>query len=101
MLALEAQLHIHFMHPNWSLLKKPWTGAVTNSVTPRDFARALTVLKCCIKPILMLGVWKEGQGHTRFSRITHQVGKQAKGTSCFKLFLVQARVRIFFLRKNT
>ena len=30
----------------------------------------------------------------------HSPGKQAKGTSCFKLFLVQARVRIFFSTKE-
>ena len=78
MLALETGLHINFMHPNWSLLRKPWIGAVTNSVTPRDFARALTVLKCCIKPILMLTVWREGQGHTQFRRITQQMRDDKK-----------------------
>ena len=78
MLTLESQLHVHFMHPNWSLLRKPWIGAVSASVTPRDFARALTVLKCCVKPILMLNVWKESLGHTQFRKITQQMREDKK-----------------------
>merc|ERR1712020_531789 len=53
MIQLEREISVTFMHPNWALLRKPWVGAVSQSVTPRDFARALTVIKCCIKPCLM------------------------------------------------
>lgn len=33
------------MHPNWSLLRKPWVQAVQLCQAPRDFARALCVLQ--------------------------------------------------------
>lgn len=42
------------MHPNWSLLRKPWVQAVQLCQAPRDFARALCVLqvsKCFRKMI--------------------------------------------------
>ena len=73
MIQLEKEISVTFMHPNWALLRKPWIGAVSQSVTPRDFARALTVIKCCIKPSILLNVWKDSLGHTQFKRITSQM----------------------------
>lgn len=51
MLQLESSVMVPFFHPNWHLLKKPWTTAVSSCVNPKDFARALIVLQACIKPV--------------------------------------------------
>lgn len=48
---LEANIVLQFMHPNWTLLRKPWVQAVQSCQVPRDFSRALCVLQVCtIKP---------------------------------------------------
>merc|ERR1712223_867212 len=78
MIQLEREISVTFMHPNWALLRKPWVGAVSQSVTPRDFARALTVIKCCIKPSILLNVWKDSLGHTQFKKITSQIREDKK-----------------------
>ena len=78
MIQLEKEVPATFMHPNWTLLRKPWIGAVSQSVTPRDFARALTVIKCCIKPCMLLTVWKESLGHTQFKKVTSQMREDKK-----------------------
>ena len=78
MIQLEKEIPATFMHPNWTLLRKPWIGAVSQSVTPRDFARALTVIKCCIKPCILLNVWKDSLGHTQFKKITAQMREDKK-----------------------
>ena len=78
MIQLEREISVTFMHPNWALLRKPWVGAVSQSVTPRDFARALTVIKCCIKPSILLNVWKDSLGHTQFKKITSQMREDKK-----------------------
>ena len=78
MIQLEKEISGTFMHPNWTLLRKPWIGAVSQSVTPRDFARALTVIKCCIKPCILLNVWKDSLGHTQFKKITAQMREDKK-----------------------
>lgn len=48
LLQLESNIVLQFMHPNWSLLRKPWVQAVQLCQAPRDFARALCVLQVCI-----------------------------------------------------
>lgn len=45
LLNLESNIVLQFMHPNWSLLRKPWVQAVQLCQAPRDFARALCVLQ--------------------------------------------------------
>ena len=45
LLQLESNIVLQFMHPNWSLLRKPWVQAVQLCQAPRDFARALCVLQ--------------------------------------------------------
>ena len=77
-LQLEANIPTLFMHPNWTLLRKPWIGAVSSSNTPKDFARALTVLQCCMKPSVMLPVWSDMLGHTVMKKITAQMKDDKK-----------------------
>ncbi len=77
LIQLEASLPSMFMHTNWGLLRKPWLGAVSTSASPRDFARALTVLQCCMKPSMMLQVWNESLGHTQFRKI-HILGREER-----------------------
>ncbi|KAI4877537.1 hypothetical protein NFI96_015816 [Prochilodus magdalenae] len=36
----------------------------------REFALALAILECAIKPVVMLPVWKDSLGHTRLHRMT-------------------------------
>ena len=77
-LQLEANIPTLFMHPNWTLLRKPWIGAVSSSNTPKDFARALTVLQCCMKPSVMLPVWSDMLGHTVMKKLTAQMKEDKK-----------------------
>ena len=78
MLQLENSIPSIFLHTNWNLLRKPWVGAVGTSVTPRDFARALTVLQCCLKPCLLLNVWYDSLGHTALKKLTGQMKEDKK-----------------------
>eukprot|EP00094_Tigriopus_californicus_P011143 TCALIF_10753-PA protein Name:"Similar to E(bx) Nucleosome-remodeling factor subunit NURF301 (Drosophila melanogaster)" AED:0.03 eAED:0.03 QI:0/0.85/0.75/0.87/1/1/8/257/2554 len=77
-LQLENNVPTIFMHPNWPLLRKPWIGAVTNSNKPRDFARALTVLQCCMKPCILLPVWSEMLGHTTMKKLPNLQKEEKK-----------------------
>ena len=77
-LQLESSLPTIFMHSNWQLMRKPWIQALNTSLTPKDFARALTVLQCCIKPCLMVNVWYESLGHTHLKKITQQMKDDKK-----------------------
>lgn len=77
-LQLENNVPTIFMHPNWPLLRKPWIGAVSNSNKPRDFARALTVLQCCMKPCILLPVWSEMLGHTTMKKIPNLQKEEKK-----------------------
>lgn len=33
----------------------------------REFALALAILECAIKPVALLPVWKDSLGHTRYA----------------------------------
>ncbi|XP_063972664.1 nucleosome-remodeling factor subunit NURF301 isoform X2 [Diachasmimorpha longicaudata] len=69
-LQLESNIQAPFMHPNWHLLRKPWTTAVGVCVNPRDFARALIVLQACIKSCVFANVWHDQLGHVKLQRVT-------------------------------
>ena len=47
-----------------------WIKAVQMCSKAREFALALAILECAIKPVAMLPVWKDSLGHTRYTR-TH------------------------------
>ncbi|KAL4705133.1 hypothetical protein ACJJTC_018704 [Scirpophaga incertulas] len=70
LLQLESSIVVQFMHPNWSLLRKPWVQAVQLCQAPRDFARALCVLQACIKSAVWVPAWHEQLGHVRLLRTT-------------------------------
>ncbi|KPJ15071.1 hypothetical protein RR48_09098 [Papilio machaon] len=70
LLNLESNIVLQFMHPNWSLLRKPWVQAVQLCQAPRDFARALCVLQACIKSVAWMQAWHEQLGHVRLIRTT-------------------------------
>ncbi|XP_045520009.1 nucleosome-remodeling factor subunit NURF301 isoform X1 [Pieris brassicae] len=70
LLHLESNIVIQFMHPNWSLLRKPWVQAVQLCQAPRDFARALCVLQACIRSVVWVPAWHEQLGHVRLMRTT-------------------------------
>ena len=78
MLQLEQNMPQIFMHPNWPMMQKAWRQALNSSGTPREFARALTVLQCCLKPCVMLNVWYESLGHTQLKKITQQMKDDKK-----------------------
>ena len=59
-------------------MRKPWIQALNTSATPKDFARALTVLQCCIKPCLMVNVWYESLGHTMLKKISQAMKDDKK-----------------------
>ncbi|KAG6449469.1 hypothetical protein O3G_MSEX006106 [Manduca sexta] len=70
LLQLESNIVLQFMHPNWTLLRKPWVQAVQLCQAPRDFARALCVLQACIKSVVWVPAWHEQLGHVRLQRTT-------------------------------
>lgn len=70
LLQLESNIVLQFMHPNWSLLRKPWVQAVQLCQAPRDFSRALCVLQACIKNVVWVPAWHEQLGHVRLIRTT-------------------------------
>lgn len=37
----------------------------------REFALALAILECAIKPVAMLPIWKDSLGHTRYTPNTY------------------------------
>ena len=78
MLQLESNVPLIFMHANWQLMRKAWIQALNTSGTPREFARALTVLQCCLKPSVMLNVWYDSLGHTQLKKITQQMKDDKK-----------------------
>ena len=59
-------------------MRKPWIQALNGSSTPKDFARALTVLQCCIKPCLMVNSWYESLGQTMLKEISEDDKKKSE-----------------------
>ncbi|KAB1265314.1 Nucleosome-remodeling factor subunit BPTF [Camelus dromedarius] len=47
-----------------------WIKAVQMCSKPREFALALAILECAVKPVVMLPIWRESLGHTRLHRMT-------------------------------
>uniref|UniRef100_A0A8C7ZCJ9 Bromodomain PHD finger transcription factor n=1 Tax=Oryzias sinensis TaxID=183150 RepID=A0A8C7ZCJ9_9TELE len=67
---LENNVPTPFMHPNWTSHRTNWIKAVQMCSKAREFALALAILECAIKPVAMLPVWKDSLGHTRLNRMT-------------------------------
>ena len=59
-------------------MRKPWIQALNTSATPKDFARALTVLQCCIKPCLMVNSWYESLGDTMLKEVSQAMKDDKK-----------------------
>merc|ERR1712071_385264 len=70
LLRLHSQILATFMHPNWTLMRKPWIAAVNACVSPRDLGRARSVLAACIRPVVFTAVWHDSLGHIRLQRQT-------------------------------
>uniref|UniRef100_A0A671U9L0 Bromodomain PHD finger transcription factor n=1 Tax=Sparus aurata TaxID=8175 RepID=A0A671U9L0_SPAAU len=67
---LENNVPAPFMHPNWASHRTNWIKAVQMCSKAREFALALAILECAIKPVALLPVWKDSLGHTRLNRMT-------------------------------
>ncbi|XP_072882482.1 nucleosome-remodeling factor subunit BPTF isoform X11 [Hemitrygon akajei] len=67
---LENNIPSSFLHPNWASHRSNWIKAVQMCNKPREFALALAILECAIKPVVMLPVWRDSLGHTRLHRLT-------------------------------
>ncbi|XP_028674723.1 nucleosome-remodeling factor subunit BPTF isoform X3 [Erpetoichthys calabaricus] len=67
---LENNIPAPFLHPNWSSHRSNWIKAVQMCSKAREFALALAILECAIKPVVMLPVWRDALGHTRLHRMT-------------------------------
>uniref|UniRef100_A0A672IHS4 Bromodomain PHD finger transcription factor n=1 Tax=Salarias fasciatus TaxID=181472 RepID=A0A672IHS4_SALFA len=67
---LENNVPAPFMHPNWASHRTNWIKAVQMCSKAREFALALAILECAIKPVAMLPLWKDSLGHTRLNRMT-------------------------------
>eukprot|EP00063_Salmo_salar_P084183 XP_014059018.1 PREDICTED: nucleosome-remodeling factor subunit BPTF-like [Salmo salar] len=62
---LETNVPAPFLHPNWASHRTNWIKAVQMCSKAREFALALAIMECAIKPVVMLPVWKDALGHTR------------------------------------
>ncbi|KAI4894062.1 hypothetical protein NFI96_019329 [Prochilodus magdalenae] len=69
-LQLENNVPAPFLHPNWASHRANWIKAVQMCSKAREFALALAILECAIKPVAVLPVWKDSLGHTRLHRMT-------------------------------
>ncbi|XP_045074916.1 nucleosome-remodeling factor subunit BPTF-like isoform X6 [Coregonus clupeaformis] len=67
---LETNVPAPFMHPNWASHRNNWIKAVQMCSKAREFALAMAILECAIKPVALLPVWKDALGHTRLHRMT-------------------------------
>ncbi|XP_019799954.2 nucleosome-remodeling factor subunit BPTF isoform X15 [Tursiops truncatus] len=67
---LENNIPSSFLHPNWASHRANWIKAVQMCSKPREFALALAILECAVKPVVMLPIWRESLGHTRLHRMT-------------------------------
>ncbi|XP_041077754.1 nucleosome-remodeling factor subunit BPTF-like isoform X3 [Polyodon spathula] len=67
---LENNVPAPFLHPNWASHRSNWIKAVQMCSKAREFALALAILECAIKPVVMMPVWKDALGHTRLHRMT-------------------------------
>ncbi|KAK3575101.1 hypothetical protein QTP86_020698 [Hemibagrus guttatus] len=67
---LENNIPAPFLHANWDSHRANWSKAVQICNKAREFALALAILECAIKPVAMLPVWKDSLGHTRLHRMT-------------------------------
>ncbi|XP_051987780.1 nucleosome-remodeling factor subunit BPTF-like isoform X3 [Xyrauchen texanus] len=67
---LENNVPAPFLHPNWASHRSNWIKAVQMCSKAREFALALAILECAIKPVVMLPIWKDSLGHTRLHRMT-------------------------------
>ncbi|XP_060724657.1 nucleosome-remodeling factor subunit BPTF-like isoform X2 [Tachysurus vachellii] len=67
---LENNIPAPFLHPNWDSHRANWSKAVQICNKAREFALALAILECAIKPVAMLPVWKDSLGHTQLHRMT-------------------------------
>ncbi|XP_063097897.1 nucleosome-remodeling factor subunit BPTF isoform X4 [Cavia porcellus] len=67
---LENNIPSPFLHPNWASHRANWIKAVQMCSKPREFALALAILECAVKPVVMLPIWRESLGHTRLHRMT-------------------------------
>ncbi|KAJ8363551.1 hypothetical protein SKAU_G00123820 [Synaphobranchus kaupii] len=67
---LENNIPAPFLHPNWASHRSNWIKAVQMCSKAREFALALAILECAIKPVALLPVWKDSLGHTRLHRMT-------------------------------
>ncbi|XP_028636486.1 nucleosome-remodeling factor subunit BPTF isoform X5 [Grammomys surdaster] len=67
---LESNIPSSFLHPNWASHRANWIKAVQMCSKPREFALALAILECAVKPVVMLPIWRESLGHTRLHRMT-------------------------------
>lgn len=56
---------ICFMFLSCLQFRSNWIKAVQMCSKPREFALALAILECAIKPVVMLPIWRESLGHTR------------------------------------
>ncbi|KAM9483687.1 nucleosome-remodeling factor subunit BPTF-like isoform 1-T1 [Clarias gariepinus] len=67
---LENNIPAPFLHPNWDSHRANWSKAVQICSKAQEFALALAILECAIKPVAMLPIWKDSLGHTRLHRVT-------------------------------
>ncbi|OWK58285.1 Nucleosome-remodeling factor subunit BPTF [Lonchura striata] len=75
---LENNIPASFLHPNWASHRSNWIKAVQMCSKPREFALALAILECAIKPVVMLPIWRESLGHTRMTAIEREEKEKVK-----------------------
>ncbi len=66
---LEASIPTAFLHQNWHSQRHSWLKAVQMCQKPRDFALALAILECSIKPVLFTTAYHDILGKGRHQNI--------------------------------
>ncbi|XP_072022226.1 nucleosome-remodeling factor subunit BPTF-like isoform X2 [Amphiura filiformis] len=75
---LETNITKPFMHTNWAVHRNNWIKAVHMCNKPHEFALALSILECAIKPVIFNPVWSETLGHTTLMRTTAMEREEKK-----------------------
>eukprot|EP00063_Salmo_salar_P074206 XP_014049041.1 PREDICTED: nucleosome-remodeling factor subunit BPTF-like [Salmo salar] len=81
---LETNVPAPFLHPNWASHRTNWIKAVQMCSKAREFALALAIMECAIKPVVMLPVWKDALGHTS-AEVCSGVGSVCRVADAFPM----------------
>ncbi|XP_065312784.1 nucleosome-remodeling factor subunit NURF301-like isoform X2 [Gordionus sp. m RMFG-2023] len=78
MIHVENKISPAFMHGSWKIYKDKWVKAIQMCTQVKDFAFALAIFECAIRPAVFNNVWHDALGHTQMCLYTHAEREEAK-----------------------